>query len=231
MAKQVVTLTFFKYEGFKKAWWAFRQMGTLPRLLKKVEGLSFVKMLGSGGKQGFSIFPNFGLYGLLCVWENETDCHHFLHVSEIFEKLKKQASKHQTLFLETLQAHGKWDGKEPFYHQKQSSQAHQKIAVLTRATIKWNKIWHFWSVVRPASRNMHIHNGLIFSVGIGELPLVQQATFSIWENVAAMTDYAYKSQQHRRVLQLTKKLRWYSEELFARFAIVGVEGEGILPVI
>ena len=230
MNKQIVTLTFFKYRGFKDAWWAFVQMGVLPKLLKQTEGLSFVKMLGSGGKQGFSIFPNFSLYGLLCVWENKTVCDNFLQNSVLFAKLRTKATKYQTLFLETLQAHGKWDSKEPFSHQKQKPQANQRIAVITRATIKWNKIWHFWRVVRPASKNMYKHQGLIFSVGIGELPLVQQATFSIWENIEAMTDYAYKSVEHRKVLQLTKKLSWYSEELFARFAIINVEGEDIIKI-
>lgn len=71
MSEETVTISFFKYKGLKKVWWAFAQMGRLPRLLQKVEGLSFVKMLGSGGKQGFGIFPNFGLYGLLCVWKDE----------------------------------------------------------------------------------------------------------------------------------------------------------------
>lgn len=230
MNKQVITLTFFKYKGFKNSWWAFVQMGRLPKLLNQVEGLSFVKMLGSGGKQGFSIFPNFGLYGLLCVWESENICQNFFEKSSIFFDLKEKAVQTQTIFLETLQAHGSWDGKEPFVFDKKAPQKDQKIAVITRATIKWNKIWQFWSLVRPTSKNMYKHQGLIFSVGIGELPIIQQATFSIWENIEAMTDYAYKSPQHKKVLQLTKKLNWYSEELFARFAIVRAEGEGIVSL-
>ncbi|GAB4130328.1 MAG: hypothetical protein OHK0045_16860 [Raineya sp.] len=230
MERQIVTLTFFKYKGFKNAWWAFVQMGRLPKLLGQVKGLSFVKMLGSGGKQGFSILPNFGLYGLLCVWDNEAACNVFFQNSLLFTKLKNKASQYQTFFLETLQTHGKWDGKEPFLHQKKKTGANQKIAVITRASIKWSKLWQFWRVVRPASKDMYQHQGLVFSVGIGELPLIQQATFSIWENIEAMTNYAYKSPQHKKVLQLTKKLNWYSEELFARFALVGTEGEGIVKI-
>lgn len=75
---------------------------------------------------------------------------------------------------------------------------------------------------------MYAHPGLIFSVGIGELPLIQQATFSIWENIEAMTDYAYKSPQHKKVIQMTQKINWYKEELFARFLITKIEGEGII---
>jgi hypothetical protein len=230
MDKPVVTLTFFQYKGLKNLWWAFLQMGRLPKVLQEMKNLSFVKMLGSGGRGGFSIFPNFSLYGLLCVWKNNEACEQFFELSDIFFKFKEKAQKHQTLFLETLNAHGKWDGTEPFLPQKAKHYHQGKIAVITRATIKWNKIWHFWRMVRPASKNIQARQGLIFSVGIGELPLIQQATFSIWENLEAMNHYAYKSPEHKKVIQLTKKIGWYSEELFARFAIEKIEGEGIIPL-
>lgn len=228
MSQEIVTISFFQYKSLKKIWWAFAQMGKLPRLLQKVEGLFFVKMLGSGGKQGFGIFPNFGLYGLLCVWKDEQSYENFFKCSEIFQKLQSHSEKHQTIFLQTLNAHGKWDGKEPFSHKKQKPQAQEKIAVITRASIKWNKVWKFWSSVAPASKKMYAHPGLIFSVGIGEFPLIQQATFSIWENIEAMTDYAYKSPQHKKVIQMTQRINWYKEELFARFLITKIEGEGII---
>jgi len=59
-------------------------------------------------------------------------------------------------------------------------------------------------------------------VEFGEFALVQEATFSNWENIEAMSNDAYKSPQHKKVLQLTKKLNGYSKELFARFAIIFV---------
>lgn len=228
--QEIVTISFFRYKGLQNLWWAFTQMGKLPYLLGKIEGLSFVKMLGSGGKQGFSILPNFSLYGLLCVWENEQSCQSFFGESEIFKKLQSKSEKYQTLFLQSLQAHGKWDGKEPFSYVRQSPQTKEKIAVITRAKIKWSKVWKFWSSVAPASRKMHTHPGLIFSVGIGELPLIQQATFSIWESIEAMTNYAYKSPQHKKVIQLTQQSKWYQEELFARFRIRHTEGNGIIEL-
>ena len=60
--------------------------------------------------------------------------------------------------------------------------------------------------------------GRIFSIGIGELPIIQQATFSLWQDAKKMMDYAYKSQFHSEVVQKTRALGWYSEELFARFS-------------
>jgi hypothetical protein len=32
-----------------------------------------------------------------------------------------------------------------------------------------------------------------------------------------MIDYAYKNKKHLEVVRLTRKLKWYKEELFARF--------------
>ena len=49
------------------------------------------------------------------------------------------------------------------------------------------------------------------------MPLVQQATFSLWESSALMKAYAYQSEFHREVVQKTRQLGWYKEELFARF--------------
>lgn len=224
----MVTLSFFKYQGFLNRWWALKQMGTTPKLLKKVEGLQFSKLLGSGGKQGFSILPNFGLYSLLCVWNDEPSATHFFTENPIFKNFQHHSSTHQTIFLKALTSHGKWDGVEPFNNPKEKTTG--KIAIITRAKIKLSKLWQFWRFVRPVSKDMYKKDGLIFSVGIGELPLIQQATFSIWESTEKMMEYAYKDNPHRQVIQKTRELGWYREELFARFSIVSVVGEGIISL-
>jgi hypothetical protein len=224
----MVTLSFFKYETWQKRWWAFRQMGIIPNQLKYISGLQFSKLLGSGGNNGFSIFPNFGLYGLLCVWENKICAQNFFKHHDLFKKITEKSVVNQTIVLQPLVAHGLWDGVAPFGNPKEKSDG--VVAVITRAKIKLSKLLHFWRFVRSASNNMSQKDGMIFSVGIGELPLIQQATFSIWENTEKMVSYAYKSEQHKKVIQKTRELGWYSEELFARFAVVEVWGEGIIPL-
>ncbi len=218
----MVSMSFFQYKNFKQRWWAFKQMNLAPEALKKVEGLSFTKLLGSGGKQGFGLLPNWGFYGLLGVWDNAAAAHHFFNHHPLLLDFKSKSTHYQHIFLEPLSAHGKWDGQEPFANPKQKSDG--KIAVITRAKIKWNKIFQFWRFVSPASKDMQHKDGLIFSVGIGEIPLIQQATFSIWENTEKMRQYAYNSTQHTQVIQKTRELNWYSEELFARFAVKSTEG-------
>jgi hypothetical protein len=63
------------------------------------------------------------------------------------------------------------------------------------------------------------------SIGVGEWPLIQQATISIWKTQREMIDYAYKNPKHREVVMLTRKLKWYKEEMFARFVPYKFEGK------
>ena len=58
---------------------------------------------------------------------------------------------------------------------------------------------------------------MIYTKGIGEAPLIQMATFSIWENKEALHNYAYNSPEHQEAIRKTRKLDWYQEELFVRF--------------
>ena len=217
MENQIVSISFFKYKGRKNRWWGFRQMGLAPEQLQSVEGLTFCKMLGSGAGNGFSIRPNFGVYGLLCAWQNEAMAKDFLAKHSLMAEFREKASSIWTIFLKTAHAHGRWDNEEPFQTNVPYNKD-QLVAVITRATIHPNKLWQFWRFVPPVSRSMSTHKeGLLFSVGIGELPLIQQATFSLWENSHHMMNFAYKSKLHKRVVKRTREVGWYKEELFARF--------------
>lgn len=222
---QVVTVTFLRFRGFRAKWWAFQQMGARPFRPDLTKGLQFVKLMGSGGAKGFSIMPNWGVYVLLCVWDSANIAQLFFEESEVFKKFKLQSIENQTVYLKTSMAHGQWDKQSPF----QINAVFDKnvpLAVLTRATIKPRFWWHFWRYVPSVSDSMQGKKGLIFSVGIGELPIIQQATFSLWASAQDMMQYAYQSKHHAEVVKKTRELGWYSEELFARFAIVATEGGG-----
>ena len=224
LGKQVTSISFFKYEGFINKFNAFKNMGILPAAFANVNGLLFSKLMGSGKGNGFSIKPNLGVYAFLGVWESEKHAKDFLQQTS-YQKLSKYSEKQWTVFMKAFQAHGQWDGKNPFLINEVNIST-DPIAVITRATIKTKYLYQFWKDVPAVSESINDKAGRRFSIGIGELPLILQSTFSIWDSKKHMEDFAYNSKYHRDVVQKTRKLGWYSEELFARFVILDDEVVG-----
>ena len=78
--------------------------------------------------------------------------------------------------------------------------------------------------VPEASASLKEQEGLILSIGVGEVPLIYQATFSVWQNMEAVKQYAYRNPAHGQVVRKTRDRDWYSEEMFTRFRVEGMEG-------
>ena len=220
---KLTTLTLF---GIKNGHirWGLAQMGTSVPLLKKVAGLLFYKLLGSGHGKGFSIKPNFKRYGLLCTWENEAAADAFLTDSELIREYHQHTFETWTVKLLPYQSHGQWDKQEPFSPALTEKYESGPVAVLTRASINWLALPGFWRFVPETSKALDNATGLICSIGLGELPFIRQATFSIWESMDAMKQYAYQNPLHREVMRRTRADNWYSEELFARFKPISTQG-------
>jgi hypothetical protein len=74
--------------------------------------------------------------------------------------------------------------------------------------------------------------GFITSVGIGEIPWVKQATFSVWQSKEQMQQFAYGRKEHSDVIKTTRRDKWYSEDMFVRFSIVSTQGtlRGVDPI-
>lgn len=186
----------------------------LPMSLQ--QGCSFWKLLGTGRNGTFDLEPDWQQWGLLAVWDSREDFDRFFKSSFVAYWWRALARESWTVLCEPLDSHGKWDSKEPFG--KPDRQKYDgPIAVLTRATIRWRKLKGFWSNVDNIANIMAKAPGYITSVGVGESPVYRQATFSFWENEAAMKNFAYKSPEHAEVIKKTRAGDWYSEELFARF--------------
>ncbi len=127
----------------------------------------------------------------------------------------------KVLLLKPISTHGTWDGKEIFGKMPHNQNSFTgKIAVLTRASIRLNKLKSFWQNVPLVANQMEGANGLITSYGIGEVPFIKQATLSIWDNIDDMKNFAYKMKEHQTVIQKTRKENWYSEEMFTRFEVI-----------
>ena len=214
----VVNFYVFKFQ--KNKFWAFSQMGIYKKYLKNVRGLKFFRLLGTGGKSGFGLYPDFKTYCLLSVWEDDNYANHFTRKSDFFSKYFKKANTIRVLSLTPFQSIGKWGGINPFSDNFDVPKLNDlKIAILTRARISPVKIFRFWRSIPKASNEISNAKGVYFYKGIGEIPFLEQATISLWHSIEDVKEFAYKSDVHKSIIRKTKNERWYLEELFCRFYI------------
>lgn len=198
----------------------------IPFLFNKK--ISFYKLMGAGKNGSFDKNPDWQQWVILTAFKKELQPENFdeknllqqLYGSFINRWLNIFGVQTTNIFLTPIEGHGKWDGKIPFEFKEKNYQHEGEIAVLTRATIRLSKLKAFWSdVPSVADKTLHAE-GLIRSIGIGEVPFIKQATFSIWENKELMKQFAYTMKEHTNVISKTRKENWYKEEMFIRFAII-----------
>jgi hypothetical protein len=190
-------------------------------VLKRLPGVSFVKLLGTG--KGESFTPKdadpYRWGALVTIQKDNLDN---LDKSKVIIGWQKIAKKEYRAILKPISVHGLWSGKQPFEVEKFDWNG--KIAAITRARIVWRKNLIFWRAVPPVTISLHQSPGLINAIGIGEAPIGLQGTFSLWESAAQLRDFAYKGQAHTQAIKATEENKWYSEELFSRFAVVQERG-------
>jgi len=199
-------------------------MGTAQRPLQRVAGLRFFKLAGTGADGGFGAWPNLQRYVLLAVWDSADAADAFFAAHPQWQAYQQRSTEIWTGRLQPLKAHGLWDGVQPFETVAEQADADAPVAVLTRAAIRLHKTPRFWRYVAPTSAAVAHAPGVAAAIGLGELPIVRQATFSLWESARAMQQYAYHDATHREVIKRTRQEKWYGEEMFARFRVLGSEG-------
>lgn len=217
---QHISIRFLKFQGFQKKRLAFAAMGVSLTSPWQADGLVFSKHMGVGKGNGFSIWPDFSLYAFFGVFDSEAKAVSFFTSNDRWITLASSASEIKEFNGFAIKGHGTWNGKQPFEFQDLPADFTGKIAVITRASIRWSQAWRFWLNVPSASKHIDQQEGLLFAKGVGELPLVEQATLSIWESKEALEKYAYKSRQHALMIKKTRTFNWYKEEMFIRIALI-----------
>jgi hypothetical protein len=191
----------------------------LPLWLNKK--YSFYKLMGCGKNGTFDKIPDVNQWAIMLVHKLKIEYHNnFTVLGKFISILIRLFAKESfTILLNPIAGHGKWDGQEPFGKLDGKVDYHGRVATLTRATIRLNKMKFFWKHVAPVASQMNDAKGFVFSVGIGEVPWIKQATFSIWESIEDMKSFAYGMKEHSEVVKKTRTENWYSEDLFVRFSI------------
>jgi hypothetical protein len=195
---------------------AFVQMAVGRRIARKIPGVTFAKLMGTGtGKTFTPSDADLKQWAVLFVSDNlET-----VDSSKFIQGWKKRSTKSDRYLLNAISSHGQWSKREPF-EISALSKSDGPIVAITRARLKWSQAIRFWRSIPPVVTDLHNSPGLLFSIGIGEAPIGLQGTFSVWQSGAALRDFAYKNAPHRAAIEDTKRFDWYSEELFARFELI-----------
>ncbi|MCS7057157.1 MAG: hypothetical protein NZM18_13390 [Thermoflexales bacterium] len=217
--RSLTSLTLMRFSGSARVW-MLAQMAFARPALRHTPGLRFWKLLGMG--DGFSLRPNLSGYGLLAVWALPEYADAFFSAAPIMRHFRSRADECWTIRMVAIQSRGAWSGMNPF--EPDAAPDDGPLAILTRATIRWRCLAAFWSSVPGTNHALIGAPGLVLSVGIGEAPVVRQATFSLWRSEADMRAFAYRTSAHAQVIRRTRDERWYAEDLFARFKPLMTEG-------
>jgi heme-degrading monooxygenase HmoA len=223
ISDQIVLMSFFRFPAGERIW-GMKQMRERAPVLNNTEGITFHKMLGTGGGDGYGILPDFNTYALLTVWEDSGKAYDFEESSESMKEFREHTDEVFSIFMRPFASRGKWSGKNPFQAVVKVGKR-DRIAVLTRATLKPKYYIPFWKRVKAVSYS-HIQSaGLLFSKGIGERPWIMQATFTIWNDEDAMIAFAHeKSGRHFEAITTTRNKKGFREELYARFKVEETRG-------
>ena len=220
MSGQFITIRFLEFNGFSAKRHAFAEMGRSLVNGWSAAGLVFAKQLGTGAGNGFSVLPNFGLYAWLGVWESAQHAECFFEADTRWLNLTSASSGISGWDAIPLKGKGTWNGMQPFDFSVSDPAWNGPVAVITRASIRWHKSLLFWWNVPSASKHLEGKQGLKYAKGVGEFPLLEQATFSLWESASNLDQFAYQSKEHAPMIKKTRKYDWYSEEMFVRMGVV-----------
>lgn len=200
-------------------------MALARRPLRRDGRLRFVKLCGSGTGEGFTLRPNWSVWAILAVWTDEAAARAAMQDNPVWRAWGARATESWTVFLQSVGGRGSWAGVNPFLPDPGTeSPKDGPVAALTRATLRPRYALRFWQRVPGISQVIGADPNVIFKIGIGEVPLLHQVTFSIWPDTQSMAAFARADGPHARAIRAVREGGWFAEELYARFRILGSQG-------
>ena len=200
--------------------WGWSRIVLGERLLRNVPGLRFAKALGSGQRGGFGLRPSLSRQGLFALFDGERAAEAFL-ASPRVAAYHAHAAELCTIRLRATSSRGHWAGQDIGI--SAAARPGEAVAALTRASIRPLKAHRFWRRSPLTESALERADGCLLAMGLGEAPLLRQATFSLWRDQAAMDAYA-RSGDHQQAIVAAQREGWFSESMFVRFVPLHVQG-------
>ena len=186
-----------------------------------VPGLRFARALGSGRDGGFGLMPSLRHQGLFTLFDDDDAADAFIDRSALMNAYRAHADTFWIAKLRATSCRGSWSGMHMAVTRQ--TDPHQPLAALTRASIRPDRAWAFWRHSPPSQADLLRAEGCRLAVGLGEAPLLRQATFSLWDNTAAMDAYARRG-AHQAAITASQRHGFFSESMFVRFELSRIEG-------
>lgn len=125
--------------------------------------------------------------------------------------------------LVPLRSHGSMRGATPFLSSHAEPETSVPTAVLSYGKVRVTKMFTWYERALPKAQRAAAlpTSGMLAGLGFTDLPMRHACTFSFWQGPESIAKYsAGKSSGHSGVRTQSISDHWFTESLFARFAVV-----------
>jgi hypothetical protein len=201
--------------------WLLARLVLGARGVGQVPGLRFVRVLGSGQGGGFGLRPGLDHGGLFLLFDEEAEAESFISQSPVVAAYRAHAGECLVGLLRATSCRGSWGGQSMAVTAVASPGG--PVAALTRGSIRPQRAWAFWRHAAPSQHALAQAQGCLLAAGLGEAPLLRQATFSLWRDAQALEAYAHQG-AHRQASVSARQEGYFSESMFVRFMPLWLQG-------
>lgn len=193
--------------------WGYARFIVQRFAMRRVPGLVFSKVMGSGYEGGFGLRPSRSRQALFCLFSDEASADAFL-TSGVTQSYATRSREFCLAKMRAYSCKGTWAGRSVAV----TADAPERgpIATLTRASIRPLSARRFWRMQPASELSLAQASGCLLATGVGEAPFFRQATFSVWSSVDAMNAYA-KGGAHLAAIRAAHDGAFFSESMFVRF--------------
>lgn len=202
--------------------WAVAQLVRGPRRWQQARGVRFARVLGSGQGGGFGLRPGLDHQGVFLMFDALADAQHFVASSPLLAAYRERAVQCLVAVLQASSARGRWAGQAMRAIVPAPGSA-EPVLALTRASIRPSQALRFWRHSPPSEASLAASPGCRLAAGLGEAPVLRQATLSLWDDTEAMNAYARQG-AHQQAIEASQREGYFSEWMFVRFVPVLMQG-------